>query len=74
MEREDADTAICCSRSKSVLGMTPHDFCTLSHTVRVDDSTIMVRACLVVYILSHDVLVMCVLCVFAKLMVCVCVC
>ena len=43
VERFDDDTAITWSRSKSVFGMKPHDFCTLSHTFNPDSHTTMVR-------------------------------
>jgi len=36
------NTAITWTRSKSVFNMKPHDFCTLSHACRVNDSTVMV--------------------------------
>lgn len=41
VEKIDENTTITWSKSKSILNMKPHDFSTLSHTLRVDNSTIM---------------------------------
>lgn len=50
MEREGNSTIIAWSRAKSVLNMKPHDFCTLSHTMQVDNHTTMVGISVSIYV------------------------